>query len=427
MVDTPQEAPTRRILALDGGGVRGLLSIKLLESLEARIKSSSYDIRNSAGQRPKRLLDLFDMVAGTSTGAIIVGLLQMGLSPTEVLEKYRSLIPQVFKARRFNNLTQLFGPKYSRGNLRQSGYELFGDTMLWQLPKDTMIVARDMIRSESTFFTAFRLSESEPVESAQQVYGTYKSLRLRDAILASASAPTYFPPHGRFVDGGVGNFNNPCLQAPIEALGYSAPSQWELWQSRHPGEPTPPGMKTWQRDIRRYQPGRVIVYSFGTGHGKRQRSIREIAAMKLLSWIGSITGELMGDINEQQSRIASGYINVVRGNMPNDVLTPLFRLHRYQLYFTREGVKDIGGTWEDGMAGIRMDQVESMDLLERLGDQMGEKITEQGLWDEEDLSDSLQPDTRARRVPGNVFVEFGRPAFDFDYAHEIIAEFERSG
>ena len=221
-----ESAPTqvKRILTVDGGGVQGVFSLKLLESLEARITSEDSLARNSSGERPSGLLDFFDMVAGTSTGAVIVGLLELGHSPSEILEMYKELCPRVFRSTPITWLMTLMRSKYSHAELKRHMLRFFGDVRLWQLPKDIMIVARDMVRSESTFFTAFRQPESDEEVRPEAVYGTYKLMRLRDAVLASASAPTYFPPHDRFVDGAVGSFNNSCLQAAIEALAYSAPS-----------------------------------------------------------------------------------------------------------------------------------------------------------------------------------------------------------
>ena len=426
-MSSTQEHPIRRILTIDGGGVRGILALKLLERLEARITSPSYDIRNSANERPARLLDLFDMVAGTSTGAMIVGLLQIGYSPREILRKYRDLLPKIFKTKLHSGLSQLFGTKYSQRHLKRLNQEQFGDTRLWQLPKDIMIVARDMVRSESTFFTAFKLSHSDQIGGPHQVYGTFKTLRLRDAVMASLSAPTLFPSYGRFVDGGVGSFNNPCLQAVIEALVYSAPSEWESWVTAHPNQPPPCEISTWKRHVTRYQPDRVIVYSFGTGHLKPQRSLAQVAAMKLWAWARSISVELLGDISELQSKLASGYIDILRAVEPMAVLTPTFRLHRYQLYLTPEGISDIGGKWDPAMASIAPDQVACMDLLEELGDQMANTITAAGLWDEEELVSVPEPRPSARRVPSNVFLEFGRPSYDMDYTREIIEEMERIG
>ena len=67
--------------------------------------------------------------------------------------------------------------------------------------------------------------------------------------------------------------------------------------------------------------------------------------MKLWDWAKGISSEFMGDINEQQSQISSRYLDVLRCVPPTQVLTPSFRLHRYQLYLTPEGVNAIGGQW----------------------------------------------------------------------------------
>ena len=78
-------------------------------------------------------------------------------------------------------LSALLRSKYSHAELKRHMLRFFGDVRLWQLPKDLLIVARDMVRSESTFFTAFRQTESDEEVRPEDVYGTYKLIRLRDA------------------------------------------------------------------------------------------------------------------------------------------------------------------------------------------------------------------------------------------------------
>ena len=406
MVESARNQP-KRILTIDGGGVQGVLSLKLLESLEARITSADSPARNSKGERPSRLLDYFDMVAGTSTGAIVVGLLELGHSPSAILEMYKEFCPRVFRPTPFTWLMTLLRSKYSHAELKRYALRFFGDVRLWQLPKDIMIVARDMVRSESTFFTAFRQTESDEEVGPEDVYGTYKMMRLRDAVLASASAPTYFPPHDRFVDGAVGSFINSCLQAAIEALVYSAPSAWENWIANHPEQPPPVDLATWERKVQRYQPGNLIVYSFGTGHVKPLRTIKDVKQMRLWDWAKGISSEFMGDINEQQSQISSRYIDILRGIPPTQVLTPSFRLHRYQLYLTPEGVNAIGGQWEDRLSSMELDDVRAIPIMEELGELMARRIEAEGLWDEEETIEVPTPRPRARRIPNNVFVELG--------------------
>lgn len=418
---TSSETPRpRRILTIDGGGVRGVLTVKLLASLEQRLKDPGYVITNSRGARPSGLLDFFDMVAGTSTGSIIVGLLQMGHSPAKILELYQNLASEAFRKGPLWPARALLARMYSNVPLKRLALELFGDKQLWELPKDTMVVARDMVRSESTFFTAFKLKEDP--QGPQDVYGTYKRVRLRDAVLASASAPIYLPPHGRFVDGGVGSFNNTCLSAPIEALAYSGPSEWELWEEAHPGQQPDPGIQTWKRHVQRYLPGHVIVYSFGTGNAWPQRRAQQVRKMRLRHWATAMTGEFMGEINEQQTDIASRYVNLIRYPPPPDVLTPAFRLHRYQIFFTKEGFDRIGAKWSDRFRRMDMTDASTIPALTEVGERFAEAITKESLWDEEQVALS-SPRPRERRVPQNVSVLWGKPLTTPDYGQDILAAF----
>ena len=75
------------MLALDGGGIRGLLTLGILEKIEALV----------AGATGKKLGDYFDYIAGTSTGAIIAAGLARGMSVAELVDFYRSAGKQMFE------------------------------------------------------------------------------------------------------------------------------------------------------------------------------------------------------------------------------------------------------------------------------------------------------------------------------------------
>src|ERR1700740_2408211 len=75
----------RTILCLDGGGMRGILTIQLLKKLEEVAGIPCHE--------------LFDMVSGTSTGAIIAGLITMGFTAAEIEKKYEDLVTRVFDKR----------------------------------------------------------------------------------------------------------------------------------------------------------------------------------------------------------------------------------------------------------------------------------------------------------------------------------------
>ena len=80
----------KRILALDGGGLRGILSLGILKHLEATLRA------RHGGDREFRLCHYFDLVAGTSTGAIIAAALAAGMSVDEVIGHYQQLGREVF-------------------------------------------------------------------------------------------------------------------------------------------------------------------------------------------------------------------------------------------------------------------------------------------------------------------------------------------
>src|SRR5262249_55125496 len=86
---SPDTGP-KRVLALDGGGVKGVLTLGMLKPLEAELR------RRAGGGAGFRLADDFALSGGTSTGAIIATALALGLSVDEIIDLYMHLAPDVF-------------------------------------------------------------------------------------------------------------------------------------------------------------------------------------------------------------------------------------------------------------------------------------------------------------------------------------------
>lgn len=185
----------RRILAIDGGGVRGAVPASFLANLEAKCNA--------------RVVDRFDLIAGTSTGGIIALGLAMGMSASEIVEFYRLLAPKVFgraKARR------LFSAKYSSEPLRAELARVFGDRLLGEAATRLLIPAYDSKRQQ---LHVFKTAHHPRLQ-------TDCSERVVDVALATAAAPSYFPTHSiafgpTLADGGLWA-NNPAGAAAVEAM-----------------------------------------------------------------------------------------------------------------------------------------------------------------------------------------------------------------
>lgn len=220
----------KRILALDGGGLRGVLTLGMLREIEALLR-----VRH--GNDPNfRLCDYFDLIAGTSTGAIIAAALSLGMSVDEVHEHYLALGKFVFKRSllRWGALRAKFdGDKVRQaligvlGERRMDSADFRTGLLVVTKRLDTGSIWPITNNPNAKYFR--RGSKSTTIPN-----GEYP---LWQVIRASTAAPYFFDPEsiqigrgadglkavkGDFVDGGVSPSNNPALQALMTATmeGY---------------------------------------------------------------------------------------------------------------------------------------------------------------------------------------------------------------
>jgi hypothetical protein len=222
---SPDNGP-KRILSLDGGGVKGVLTLGMLKVLED-------ELRVRAGGAPEfRLCDYYDLIGGTSTGAIISTALALGLSVSEVIELYMRLGPDVFGRTAGDGV--FLQCKFESSKLRRALYsQLTTKTMGSQDLRTGLAIHAKRIDTGSAWVITNhpRGMYYDPAES-EGVYPN-KRYRLIDLVLASAAAPTFFDEividiafdekrkpiqRGYFVDGAVSANNNPSMQLLMLAL-----------------------------------------------------------------------------------------------------------------------------------------------------------------------------------------------------------------
>jgi hypothetical protein len=211
----------RRILCIDGGGIKGAIPIGFL----ARVEEVTGE----------RVVDHFDLIAGTSTGGIIAIGLGLGLSAKDILAFYRDDGPEIFGSvlpsrsaswreralarcrdslGRGARLVRWMGaPKHSPVRLRQTLERVFGKRVLGESLTRLLIPA---YHGDRRTVYVFKTSHHERLEID---HGS----KAVDVALATAAAPTFFRAHevpsgARLLDGGVWA-NNPTGMAVVEAVG----------------------------------------------------------------------------------------------------------------------------------------------------------------------------------------------------------------
>ena len=267
----------KRIISLDGGGVRGMFALQILRRLEELF-------RREHGRPDLVLADVIDLFAGTSTGAIIAALLAWGRTVDEVETMYtehgreifcrRSLIGRWRSKYRADRITRFFRSEFTEedGSAATLGTK--------RLRTHLVVVMRN-----ATTGSPWPLSNNPAAcYNARHLDDCNLDIPLWQLLRASTAAPVFFPPEeilfGKqrfaFVDGGISPFNNPTL---IAALMATLPQYRLCW---------PTG-----RD-------QLHVISVGTGAFRSVVPLKGVSKLNVLDQIKFLIPALIGSISVEQ-------------------------------------------------------------------------------------------------------------------------------
>ena len=189
----------KKILTIDGGGIKGVFPASFLATVEDSIKDS--------------VANYFDLIVGTSTGGIIALGLGLGLSAKEILTFYEEFGPSIFRGNRPLRWLRCLGfSKYSSTALKEALEACFGDKRLGDSKKRLVIPSLNLENGEVHIYKTAHHRRLER---------DYKEKAV-DVALATTSAPTYFPTHRSIagiplIDGGMWA-NNPVGMSVVEAI-----------------------------------------------------------------------------------------------------------------------------------------------------------------------------------------------------------------
>lgn len=255
----PAQKRKVRILAIDGGGIRGLLPARILHYIAEEISRKT--------GAPFHFAQHCDVMAGTSTGGLItLGLAVPGergrpqYTPQVLVDLYTAKGQEIFPAP-WLRLKKVIEAQYNPQPLERILEQYFGDTPLSACLCKMLITSFDLVHHQAHTFDSHDALREES-----------KDFLIRSVARATSAAPTYFPSarvknikgeEFEFVDGGI-YANNPTLLALKRA-----------------------------RDL--YPEAReYTVFSFGTGEGTKE-SLSKLGKKGLIHWGANIAGVLMGN------------------------------------------------------------------------------------------------------------------------------------
>jgi uncharacterized protein len=329
-------AGDRVIICLDGGGIRGILTVQLLKQIE-----------QIAGMPCHAFCD---MVAGTSTGAIIAGLIADGKTAEEIEELYVGLVKGVFQKRSILSSQAIDPPMYSKENYRADLKDKMGNRSLLEVcavtDTDILITTKDMTTNRELFFTCF---------NNNGWLGTYKDALLRVAMEATMSAPTYFRSLDRFIDGGTTVYNNPSLAALMQALEYDGKGK--------------------------YESDKVTMFSLGTGRLSMCISVEQAAhpgGIDMLFWFNYIVKTAIQDANTLQSDLFRSRVfrdvDYRRFQVSLDAAAMRLLPDRDISALNMPGITSIHQLTDKDLNNINLDDVHKFGLMKEIGAAMVDYI-----------------------------------------------------
>jgi patatin-like phospholipase/acyl hydrolase len=347
--DKLQPSDQKKLLALDGGGIRGVLTLEVLAKIE-RV------LQEKAGRGDDFVLaDYFDYVAGTSTGAIIATCVSLGMRVADIQKFYLESGPAMFdKASLWNRYLH---HKFEDQKLKAKLQEVVGKETT--LGSDRLRTLLMMVMRNATTDSPWPVSNNPKALFNRDPDDPKCNLKLPlwQLVRASTAAPVYFPPEliqvGEedflFVDGGITMYNNPAFQLFLMATLEPYNLEWPAGEER------------------------MLVVSVGTGASPKADAQLSASDMNLIYNATSLAPALMFTaLNEQDllcralgKCLAGDSIDLEIGDLigKRGLVSPrLFTYLRYNAELTRPGLDRLG------LQDVQPENVQKLDSVEFIGD-----------------------------------------------------------
>jgi len=243
-------------IAIDGGGIRGIIVTQALTILETFLNKPVHDI--------------FRLVVGTSTGSIISAGIAAGITAKHMTQLYMDMGVSIFPNTLRKTLFPLTRYRYPVDPLNNALKTQFGKMRMGDFWKnnprtDLVITVFDLEENRTKFIKPWK--------------NEYKDWMLSKAVQASCTVPTYFPAvDNRYIDGGVGSYGNPCYIAAYEA-----------------------------KECLNWEPADTTLISIGTGRSPYIFNTEITPRLWAWDWIGRVFGVFMQSAYDQQVHLVETY------------------------------------------------------------------------------------------------------------------------
>ena len=355
----------RKLLALDGGGIRGVMTLEVLAEIESQLQAK-------LGRADDFVLaDYFDYVAGTSTGAIIATCLSLGMRVADIRSFYIESGPAMFDK---NNLLK----RYLTNRFKDEKLaEKLRDVIAGKTGEPEATLGSDALRTNlmlvlrnATTDSPWPLSNNPAAKFNLRGDGPCNlDLPLWQLVRASTAAPTYFPPEvitirggdGQdrdyiFVDGGVTMYNNPAFQLFLMATVEPYKLGWPTGEDQ------------------------MLLVSIGTGVAPNANANLTPEEMNILYNASSLPSAFMFAASNEQDLLCRVFGKCLNGGLidrevgemkgahgAGPVSPKLFTYMRYNADLSREGLDAMGLQHVEPRSVQQLDSVDHIPELQEVG------------------------------------------------------------
>lgn len=348
----------KKLLALDGGGIRGMITVEVLAKIENLLRAEL------GRGKDFRLSEYFDYVAGTSTGAIIATCLSWGMSVVEIRKFYEESGEEMFDKA---SLLKRFRYTYEDKKISKKLQDVFGRQTTLGSPKlNTLLM---IVMRNATTDSPWPVSNNPHAKyNGKNRDDCNLNIPLWQLVRASTAAPVFFPPEvvemGKhqfvFVDGGITPYNNPAFQLFLMATLEPYKLQWPTGEDQ------------------------MLIVSIGTGTSPVANENLGPSDMNLVYNATSLPSALMyASLNEQDllcrafgKCLAGDHLDREVGDLmkkKGPVQPKLFTYMRYNAELSKDGLKALGVGKINPKDVQQLDSVEHVKELQAVGKAVGEK------------------------------------------------------